>query len=258
MASVAEGSAAQAGHVHLHLRGLPPGEPRRVAASTPASRPRTQRRCHRAGARRRRRDLRGRRPPHGPCATVVGGARRHLAAVLRGQGVRGGARARATSRPPTSSTSTMLERRVRRVRRQARARRPDRGQRGQPRPQAVPARSSADVIDILQDGLGLLLRGEVIWRKARGAGGTCAWGSFQQAGQPGAARPHRAGDHRQQGPLRPGPRSGAPRASTASRRSRRSPPTSSWRPPSTCGRSRPRAPPGSATRRRSPSSCRSG
>ncbi len=37
---------------------------------------------------------------------------------------------------------------------------------------------SADVIGILQDNLGLLLRGEVIWHKARGANGSCAWGSF--------------------------------------------------------------------------------
>ncbi len=37
---------------------------------------------------------------------------------------------------------------------------------------------SADVITILQDELGMLLRGEVIWRKARGAGGSCAWGSY--------------------------------------------------------------------------------
>ena len=43
---------------------------------------------------------------------------------------------------------------------------------------------SADVIAILQDRLGLLLRGEVIWRKARGAGGSCAWGSFQRPGNP--------------------------------------------------------------------------
>lgn len=42
---------------------------------------------------------------------------------------------------------------------------------------------SADVIGILQD-LGLLLRGEVIWQKARGAGGNCAWGSFQRPGNP--------------------------------------------------------------------------
>ena len=43
---------------------------------------------------------------------------------------------------------------------------------------------SADVIGILQDDLGLLLRGEVIWRKAEGAGGNCAWGSFQRPANP--------------------------------------------------------------------------
>lgn len=43
---------------------------------------------------------------------------------------------------------------------------------------------SADVTHILQDQLGLLLRGEVIWQKARGAGGNCAWGSFQSAKNP--------------------------------------------------------------------------
>ena len=43
---------------------------------------------------------------------------------------------------------------------------------------------SADVIDILQNRLKLLLRGEVIWQKARGASGNCAWGSFQQPGNP--------------------------------------------------------------------------
>jgi DNA modification methylase len=43
---------------------------------------------------------------------------------------------------------------------------------------------SADVIGILQDRLGLLLRGEVVWRKARGAGGNCAWGSFKQPANP--------------------------------------------------------------------------
>ena len=42
---------------------------------------------------------------------------------------------------------------------------------------------SSDVIDILQK-LGLLLRGEVIWHKAKGAGGSCAWGSFQRPGNP--------------------------------------------------------------------------
>ena len=43
---------------------------------------------------------------------------------------------------------------------------------------------SADVTDILQNRLRLLLRGEVIWRKGRGAGGSCAWGSFQRPGNP--------------------------------------------------------------------------
>jgi site-specific DNA-methyltransferase (adenine-specific) len=43
---------------------------------------------------------------------------------------------------------------------------------------------SADVIGILQDRLGLLLRGEVIWQKARGAGGNCAWGSFKKPANP--------------------------------------------------------------------------
>lgn len=43
---------------------------------------------------------------------------------------------------------------------------------------------AADVISILQDRLGLLLRGEIVWQKARGAGGSCAWGSFQSAANP--------------------------------------------------------------------------
>jgi site-specific DNA-methyltransferase (adenine-specific) len=43
---------------------------------------------------------------------------------------------------------------------------------------------SADVVGILQDDLGLLLRGEVLWQKAAGAGGNCAWGSFRQATNP--------------------------------------------------------------------------
>jgi site-specific DNA-methyltransferase (adenine-specific) len=43
---------------------------------------------------------------------------------------------------------------------------------------------AADVIGILQDDLGMLLRGEVIWLKARGSAGSCAWGSFQRAANP--------------------------------------------------------------------------
>ena len=43
---------------------------------------------------------------------------------------------------------------------------------------------SADVIDILQNRLKLLLRGEIIWQKARGASGNCAWGSFRKPTNP--------------------------------------------------------------------------
>ena len=43
---------------------------------------------------------------------------------------------------------------------------------------------SADVIAILQDRLRLLLRGEVVWVKARGAAGSFAWGSFRQPSNP--------------------------------------------------------------------------
>jgi site-specific DNA-methyltransferase (adenine-specific) len=43
---------------------------------------------------------------------------------------------------------------------------------------------SADVIGVLQDDLGMLLRGEIIWRKAKGAGGSCAWGSFRSPANP--------------------------------------------------------------------------
>jgi DNA modification methylase len=43
---------------------------------------------------------------------------------------------------------------------------------------------SADVITILQDDLGLLLRGEVVWQKQRGATGSCAWGSFRSPVNP--------------------------------------------------------------------------
>lgn len=48
-----------------------------------------------------------------------------------------------------------------------------------------PYRSLAsDVIDILQNRLHLLLRGEIVWMKAKGAAGSCAWGSFQSAANP--------------------------------------------------------------------------
>lgn len=36
----------------------------------------------------------------------------------------------------------------------------------------------------LLDELGFLLRGEIVWQKARGAGGSCAWGSWRSAKNP--------------------------------------------------------------------------
>ena len=48
-----------------------------------------------------------------------------------------------------------------------------------------PYRSLAsDVVHILQDDLGLLLRGEIVWQKGEGASGSCAWGSFRSASNP--------------------------------------------------------------------------
>src|SRR5688500_2696801 len=43
---------------------------------------------------------------------------------------------------------------------------------------------SADVMRILQDDLGMLPRGEVIWQKARGATGSIAVGSYLSASNP--------------------------------------------------------------------------
>src|SRR4051794_33443368 len=43
---------------------------------------------------------------------------------------------------------------------------------------------AADVTTILQDRLRLLLRGEIVWRKAAGASGNCAWGSFRSPTNP--------------------------------------------------------------------------
>lgn len=43
---------------------------------------------------------------------------------------------------------------------------------------------SSDVIQILEQDLGLLLRGELIWQKGEGASGSCAWGSYRSASNP--------------------------------------------------------------------------
>ena len=43
---------------------------------------------------------------------------------------------------------------------------------------------AADVTRILEHDLGLLLRGEIVWQKAEGASGSCAWGSYRSASNP--------------------------------------------------------------------------
>lgn len=43
---------------------------------------------------------------------------------------------------------------------------------------------SADVIGILQDDLRMLMRGEILWIKAKGASGSCAWGSWMSGSNP--------------------------------------------------------------------------
>lgn len=43
---------------------------------------------------------------------------------------------------------------------------------------------AADIVRILDDDLGLLLRGEVVWAKAEGASGSCAWGSYRSPTNP--------------------------------------------------------------------------
>jgi site-specific DNA-methyltransferase (adenine-specific) len=43
---------------------------------------------------------------------------------------------------------------------------------------------SGDVTRILQDDLGMLLRGEIVWQKARGASGSIAVGSYLSASNP--------------------------------------------------------------------------
>lgn len=43
---------------------------------------------------------------------------------------------------------------------------------------------SADVVRILEEDLGMLLRGEIIWQKAKGAAGSCAWGTYQKPVDP--------------------------------------------------------------------------
>ena len=106
-----------------------------------------------------------------------------------------------------------------------------------------PYRSLAgDVTTILQDELAMLLRGEIVWVKAKGAAGLVRVRLVHEGVEPGAARPHRAGGRSRRRvastarlPVE------AARGARACRTSRRSARRSSSRRPSTCGRSGPSA-----------------
>ena len=160
-----------------------------------------QRRRHARHTGRDRCDPRRRCPRHAPGARCVGGPRGHVAAVLRRQGVRDGARrgprARRLHRVPHD-----VARRLRRVGAHARTRRPDRGQRRQPRPPPVSqSRRRRHVDPAGRPPAAAARRGRVA--EAAGRQRVVRLGFVPLPGQPGAARHDRAGDHRQQGPLRP-------------------------------------------------------
>ena len=114
---------------------------------------------------------------------------------------------------------------------------------------------SADVIRILEDDLGLLLRGEIIWQKGEGASGSCAWGSFRSASNPVlrdlTERVIVASKGRFDRALSVKERAKRGLPSREHGVDRRLPRSS----PSTSGPSHPRAPSGWAIRPPSPSSC---
>ena len=154
--------------------------------------------------------------------------------------------------PPAISSIWRCSRRcLRRVSAQARAGGTDGDQRRQSRAQALSIAVGRRDGSILQDDLGMLMRGEIIWQKARGAGGSCAWGSFRSPQNPVlrdvTERVIVASKGRFDRAVKGA--SGRRRACPISPRSR---PRSSSRPPSTSGRFLRRAPSGSAIPPRSP------
>ena len=108
---------------------------------------------------------------------------------------------------------------------------------------------SADVISILQDDLGLLLRGEIIWQKAEGATGSVAWGSYRKATNPVLRDLTERVIVASKGRFdRVSPKGASPPCR----------PTISWRRPSTSGRSIPSRLGASSIRHHSPWSCHGG
>ena len=117
---------------------------------------------------------------------------------------------------------------------------------------------SSDVVSILERDLKLLLRGEVIWQKARGSAGSCAWGSFQKATNPVLRDLTERVVIASKGRFDRALSTSVAQGGEPPVRSRRSHASSSWTAPPTCGRWHPRARGASTTPRRSRSSCRCG
>ena len=108
---------------------------------------------------------------------------RHVAAVLRRQAVRGGARARRRAVARTSSTSSCSPT----CSPSACASSSPAAASPSTSPTSAASRTAAcrpTSSASSQDDLGLLLRGELIWQKGEGASGSCAWGSFRSAANP--------------------------------------------------------------------------
>ena len=121
-----------------------------------------------------------------------------------GQGLREASTRRPQSRPPTSSTCEMLRDVFAECVDGCSSRAVASRSTWPTSAASRTGRLSADVIRILQDDLGLLLRGEIIWQQGRGRDRQLRLGIVPQRVQPGAARPHRARGRRRQGPVRPG------------------------------------------------------
>ena len=206
-------------HIHLRLRRGPPREPRRQRLLRPVHGPGPVAARHRQQFAHQGQDRHRGRAPHGRGRRRVGGARGDLAAVLRRQGIRRGARRGARPRQ-LSRLPGDADRGLRRMRAHARARWSHRGERGQPGSQAVPvAVSRCDRHPPGPPGPAAPGRGDLAqgaWRQR-----VVRVGLVPEPRQPGPPGPHRAGRHRQQGPLRPGPvASGAPGTAACRRGSR--------------------------------------
>ena len=132
---------------------------------------------------RRRRHLRGRRPSTWPSSTTTPShswSRRRRTSPARSTRPRS---ARATFRRPTPSTSRCSRRCSPSA--CASSNRAGASRSTSPTSAASPTgRLSPTSSGSSRTASRLLLRGEVIWHKARGAAGSCAWGSFQRPANP--------------------------------------------------------------------------